>query len=310
MSASIPTHTIDTTLEGVFSRPFSLEELQKVMRKIRDRSSKSSRGIDGVSYKLISSLSNDTLLTLFNACITNFDAPQDWFTTILIGILKQGKNPADPESYRLIGLESCLLKVLTALIDLRIREWAERYDVLPDSQNGFREKYRTHNNSFTLRCAIDRARADGKNFYVAYIDLKNAFPSTDIPTLWCKLYNAGISGPLFDWLRMLYARMSYVVRDSSEMTEGFVSLIGVLTGDTVSPVLWNVYFADLEKHLPDDPDDIQLPYRMKRRWYPVIVTEPKALQSSLDVARWRERRRYPRYCALELKKPSVISVVA
>ncbi|KAJ7020337.1 hypothetical protein C8F04DRAFT_900631, partial [Mycena alexandri] len=67
--------------------------------------------------------------------------------------------------------------------------------ILPDSQSGFREKYRTHNNSFILRCA----RAEGKRLYVAFVDLTNAFnPFTDLPTLWVKLYAAGVSGPLFD----------------------------------------------------------------------------------------------------------------
>lgn len=57
---------------------------------------------------------------------------------------------------------------------------------------------------------------------------------------------------------MVYARMSYVVKHGSNLTEAFKSLIGVLTGDTASPALWNVYFADLEQHITTDPDDIIL----------------------------------------------------
>lgn len=66
---------------------------------------------------------------------------------------------------------------------MRIRAWVEKRNILPDSQNGFREKYRTHNNSFILRCAIDRPRAEGKTLYVAFVDLKNVSPSTDLPIL-------------------------------------------------------------------------------------------------------------------------------
>jgi hypothetical protein len=90
----------------------------------------------------------------------------------------------DPASYRLIGLESCLLKFLTLLIDNRIREWCEDMLILPPSQNGFREDYRTNNNSQTLRCAIERAEAEGKTLFVAFVDLQNAFLSTDISVLW------------------------------------------------------------------------------------------------------------------------------
>jgi hypothetical protein len=108
----------------------------------------------------------------------------------------------------------------------------------------------------TIRCAIDKARSQNKGLYVAFIDLKDAFPSTDLPTLWTKLFNAGVSGPLFDWLHIIYAGMSYVVKHGSMLTDAFKSLIGVLTGDTASPILWNIYFADLEKHITTDANDI------------------------------------------------------
>ncbi|KAF7374664.1 RNA-directed DNA polymerase from mobile element jockey [Mycena sanguinolenta] len=258
MSAAIPPSTIDHTPELFFTRAFVLADMELLKRKLRERSTKSAHGIDHCSYKKIQSIPNEVLLKLLNYCIEYRTGAQDWFTTILVGILKMGKSDDDPESYRLVGLECCLLKCLTLLIDMRIRAWAETYYILPDSQNGFREKYRTNNNSFILRCAIDRARAEGKLLYVAFVDLKNAFPSTDLPTLWMKLYAAGVSGPLFDWLRMLYARMSYVVRHGSEVTAAFKSLIGVLTGDTASPILWNVYFADLADMFGPDMDDIRL----------------------------------------------------
>jgi hypothetical protein len=73
---------------------------------------------------------------------------------------------------------------MTLLIEHRIREWAGSNAIIPDSQNGFREGYRTNNNSYILRCSIDRARAEGKTLFVAFIDLSNAFPATDLPTLW------------------------------------------------------------------------------------------------------------------------------
>jgi hypothetical protein len=78
------------------------------------------------------------------------------------------------------------------------------------------------------------------------------------PTLWMKLYAAGVLGPLFDWLHMLYARMSYVVRQSSDVMSTFKSLIGVLTGDTASPILWNIYFADLAAKFEEDANDVIL----------------------------------------------------
>ncbi|KAK0221114.1 hypothetical protein EDD85DRAFT_734483, partial [Armillaria nabsnona] len=57
---------------------------------------------------------------------------------------------------------------------------------------------RTHNNSFILRTAIDQAHAQGRILYVAFVDLENAFPSTDLSTLWLKMRRLGVGGPIFD----------------------------------------------------------------------------------------------------------------
>jgi hypothetical protein len=258
MSGSISPFTSDHSPQRFFSRAFSLEEMEGAKRHLSRRHTKGAPGLDRVSYQTVLDIPNEGLMRLFNACVDSLDAPQIWLTTVLVGVLKIGRIATSPESYRLVGLECCLLKFMTLLIDRRLREWAEANSILPDSQNGFREGYRTHNNSFVLRTAIEKARAEGKVLYITFIDLKNAFPSTHLPTLWSKLFSNGVSGPLFDWLRMLYARMAYVMRDRTSLTKAFKSVNGVLTGDTASPTLWNIYFADLEADLPDSFQDIVL----------------------------------------------------
>ena len=258
LSGAIPPVTVDRTPQQFFSRPFCLEDVEWAKNHLLRRHTKAAPGLDKVSYQTVVDIPNEVLLTLFNGCIGSLDAPQDWFTTVLVGVLKLGKPETSPGSYRLVGLECCLLKVLTLLIDRRLRSWAEANGILPDSQNGFRETYRTHNNSFVLRMAIEKARSMGRSLYVAFIDLKNAFPSTDLPTLWSRLFSQVVSGPLFDWLRMLYAWMTYVLRDRGGLTPAFKSLIGVLTGDTASPILWNIYFAQAGSWLDDEPMDVSL----------------------------------------------------
>ena len=156
LAGSIPSITCDRTPQGFFSRPFTLAEVEDAKFHLAQRHTKASPGLDGVPYRTVLDIPNDALLQLFNACVDSQDAPQSWLTTVLVGVLKAGKPDSSPESYRLVGLECCLLKVMTLLIDRRLRAWAEENNVLPDSQNGFREGYRTHNNSFILRTAIEK----------------------------------------------------------------------------------------------------------------------------------------------------------
>ncbi|TEB20118.1 hypothetical protein FA13DRAFT_1820382 [Coprinellus micaceus] len=153
----LPDETVDRSPHHSFSRPFTEDDIIWAKKRIRQRPRNSARG-------------------LFNECIAQKDVPKKWLSTTLIGILKPKKPESKPESYRIIALECCILKVLTLLIDRRFREWMEDVDLLPDSQNGFREGYRTNNNAFILRHCIDKTIAAGKCLAAVFVDLKNAFP--------------------------------------------------------------------------------------------------------------------------------------
>ena len=91
---------------------------------------------------------------------------------------------------------------------------------------------------------------------MVFVDLRNAFPSVAQDTLWRKLHQRGVAGPLVDWLRMLYARMRYVVRADGSFSEAFRALAGILIGDPASPILWDLFFADFMP--PAHPDDVVL----------------------------------------------------
>ncbi|KAJ3515951.1 hypothetical protein NMY22_g14317 [Coprinellus aureogranulatus] len=247
----------DRTPLKSLSRPFELSEIEMGKIKLRQRWG-SAVGEDEVSYRDICRMDNTCLLNLLNRCIELGDIPRSWLRTRLVGLCKKGKSKDDPESYRTIALESCFLKLMTGLVKERLVEMADSQGLLPASQNGFREGYRTNNNVFVLRCAVEKADAEGKPLYAAFVDLTNAFPSTDQDTLWLKLRKWGAGGPIFDWLRKLYRDMTYSVFHEGQTSEDFKSLIGILIGDTCSPILWILYMADLPDYIPKDSDDIHL----------------------------------------------------
>ena len=101
-----------------------------------------------------------------------------------------------------------LCKTLTLLIDHRLHERADAAGRIPSSQSGFARAIRRHraiNNAFMLQTLIDKANAANRILYAAFLGFSNASPTIDQPTLWLKLSQSGTSGPLIDWLRMLYS---------------------------------------------------------------------------------------------------------
>ncbi|KAF5367868.1 hypothetical protein D9615_010473 [Tricholomella constricta] len=204
-ASAIPTRTIDTTPEQFFSAPVSEEEIEIAKEHFHDRSAATSLpGLDNIGFAELEEIDNDQLCLLLNDCLNNLEVPSTWLTAALIGIIKRGKDKDDPKEYRAIGLESVLLKLMTLIIHKQITAWCLARDLLPPSQNGFREGFRTNDNVFILRCAIERARSLNLPLYVVFADISNAFPSTEQATLWLKMRRMGANGHLFDWLRMLY----------------------------------------------------------------------------------------------------------
>lgn len=120
---------------------------------------------------------------------------------------------------------------------MKLSEAAEDAGIIPPSQNGFRANHRTNNNVFVLQTLIEETRAKRETLYIAFVDISNAFPSTNQHRLWNKLFDYGMTGRYLDWLKNLYRQMSYAILQDGELSEAFHALCGVLMGDPASPTL-------------------------------------------------------------------------
>ena len=246
LSEALPKETVDETENRNFSSPIQVEEIAWAKAHVQNHTKNAAAGIDNFSNVEILRTPNEQIRMMFQACLDRKSAPSEWLVSVIIGIPKKGKDLRSPKNYRLIVLECSLLKMLMLIIDKRARQYAEEQKIIPESQNGFRPGYRTNNNPFILRCLAEKAHSIKKPLYVVYMDLKNAFPSTDRSTLWVKLHEMGFRGIMIDWVKMIYDRMKYIVRLGGEFSNAFEAFLGLLTGDPTSPGFWNLFLADFK----------------------------------------------------------------
>ncbi|GAW03734.1 hypothetical protein LENED_005478 [Lentinula edodes] len=201
-------------------------------------------------------IDNDRLASFFDRAFTHNECPTSWLTSLIVAVPKPGKDATDPNNYRAIALESCILKFASLLLHLKLSQALEEAKVLPASQNGFRAGYRTNNNAFILRTLIEKAKSQDDTLYVAFVDISNAFPSTNQSSLWNKLADYNLTGKYFDWLRSLYNQMTYVIAHNGDISDRFRAMCGVLMGDPSSPTLWNIFLSTF--NLIHDPNDLDL----------------------------------------------------
>ncbi len=153
----LPHCSPDTTETRSFSRPFALDESDAAKAHICNNCFRHARGIDDVPYESLLQVPSEKLRELFQLCIDSGTVPEDWLTAIVAAVKKPRKDGTIPKNYHAIGLESAFLKMLTLVIDRRLREWAEATDTLPYAPSGFRKSHLTVNNPVIMRICIEKA---------------------------------------------------------------------------------------------------------------------------------------------------------
>lgn len=227
-------------------RDFSMFELTHALDKCKNNKSP---GNDGIPFEIYKNLPQNWLLyllRLINKILYNRCVPNSWTEILLTMIHKKGPMD-DPENYRGIALVNTSLKIFTQMILSRLETFVNDNNILPECQNGFRKGRGCIDNVFTLSSIINiHLRLKSRKLFAAFVDLKRAFDSLNHSLLWEKLYNLGISGNMISILKNLYDFATVRVKTFDGITNSFDVSEGVLQGETLSPLLFSLFIADIE----------------------------------------------------------------
>ena len=95
------------------------------------------------------------LTVLFNNIFTSGIVPESLGYSIVCPILKKGSK-ADPNDFRGVSLINSLCKIFTSILTNRLNEGTEKHNVINECQAGFRSKYSTIDNVFTLQSLVEK----------------------------------------------------------------------------------------------------------------------------------------------------------
>ena len=93
------------------------------------------------------------LHTLFNKIFDTGVYPESWGDGFIVPLHKKG-NVGNVENYRGITLLSVVSKLFTSILNTRLNEWAEQYQVYVEAQSGFRKGMSTIDNIYVLHSLI------------------------------------------------------------------------------------------------------------------------------------------------------------
>jgi hypothetical protein len=111
-------------------------------------------------------------------------------------------------------------------------------------QFGFRAGSSCTHAIFLLRTlATDILHSTGKPVFVAYVDLRKAFPSLGRDALFHRMLALGIPYHLVAAVRSFYLANVARLRVDDTVTKDFFVAIGVLEGSVLSPCLFGILFS-------------------------------------------------------------------
>lgn len=224
--------------------------------KIESKSLKNKKapGPDKLSNEIIKASLDRTvhiLTKLFNLILITGHYPKNWKSSISIPIYKKG-DPLNPSNYRGITLSSNLSKLFCKVMNSRISKFLEDDNIIRKEQAGFRKGYRTTDQIFVLKKIVDDLlKLKNGRMYACFVDFQKAFDNVWHEALLLKLYTLGIRGYCFNIIKDMYTNSFIRTEYNQECPMSIHVRKGVHQGNTLSPILFNIFINDFTTNIPD-----------------------------------------------------------
>ena len=113
--------------------------------------------------------------SFFNLILETGILPDAWLEGIIRPIYKHKGDPSQPENYRPITILSCFGKLFTAVLNLRLNEFLNTYDILNENQACFRAGYSTNDHIFALHALSEILKSKKLKLFCSFVDFSKAF---------------------------------------------------------------------------------------------------------------------------------------
>ena len=178
-------------------------------------SSNTAPGEDNIVYEMLKHLPDETkkfLLDLYNLIWCSSVLPESWTISIILAILKPGKDASSPTNYRPIALTSCLCKLLEKMINKRLVWFLENNHCISDYQFGFRKFKSTTDPLIRISTDIQNGFVRSQHTIAVFFDLQKAYDTTWRYGVLKEFYGMGVRGRLFNFLCAFLRNRSFKVR--------------------------------------------------------------------------------------------------
>ena len=197
-----------------------------------------------VLSKVKSSISS-TLAKIFNLCCDQGYFPEELKTGCITPIHKKG-DKTNVSNYRPVCSLSPFSKILEKIVNMRMLNFIDKYNIISSTQFGFRKKLSTETALLSLTDYIHNGLTLKHNVGAIYMDLSKAFDVMNHDILKLKLEHYGFRGNFLNFLMSFVCDRKYFVNVNGLNSKTNTVNIGVPQGSTLGPLLFLLYVNDMK----------------------------------------------------------------
>ena len=233
-------------------QPYNAEFSYRGLITALSKKKSTAPGADTVHYDMLRNLPDTAkfqLLKLINKSWNEGSLPSQWKESTIVPILKPGKDPHEPASYRPISLTSAICKITETMVATRLTAYLESNQILAKEQSGFRKNRSTIDQLTRLETAIRTAKINRHALVAVFLDLEKAFDLLWTKGVLNRLVRFGIDGKMLIWIKDFLAVRKMNVRVGSDISGFQECENGSPQGSVLSPILFLLVMNTLEETL-------------------------------------------------------------
>lgn len=182
--------------------------------------------------------------------------PDSWKEIKAVAFPKPNKDQENLNNYRIISLLNVFHKIFGKLLKHKINNHILHNKLLPADSYGFREGLGVNEYCVRLVQILEKNKTKNLGSIVLTIDISKAFDKINLNTLSDKLKHMNFEDKYIYWIMESLRHRKVTIGEGNNMTH--TTLIeGLPQGDVLSPILFNLYTAEIHELKNEHIDILQ-----------------------------------------------------
>src|SRR6185437_5991599 len=273
--------------EDIYVEATAEISFHEVMDTITKAPIKKATGPSTISNEILKKLpteGTEFLTKIFNACLYLRKIPQKWRNSLVWPISKKAQYKGDLSQTRPITLIDHTRKILTKILTERLSKILLRHNILAPQNNVALPHTSTMVPIQQLNHIMEDAHSHNREFWILLQDMSKAYDTVHLPLLHQALIRIRVPLQLRELIINIFSDRQNQVITSIGKTQQYEVLDGIDQVETISPILWRIYYDPLIYRIASLIEGYQMSTQLP--YQPTIITHNTSVIAFMDDTAW------------------------